>query len=429
MLTSRVLSSFNANSLTVTNADQLLQAVRNPNVAVITIEGFLSEVPGFRLSPHQEIRGDSIDTCGLEFRDGDDGIKLSSDNSVSSLTLVTSVDRCAIWNDESVPDLGTLCISKVRTVGRVRILARHKVRAGHVDVRSLEILAADSRTAEERPNDFGVFVLQGAFTLWNLQPDLEVRITAELTGISVGRPDSPVLGSGIFVAGNGNTGGSLRVQRLETAAVYSEGRIPPGTPDQITGGVFVLHGATVDLVKSQGPVMTFGANDMAFDNWGVVDRWFAAEKVTTFGPSGIGFVNFGLTRGINLQAPIETFGRGARGFNVYAGTVEQATFDRIVTHGDGAVGIQISQPTGTIFVRRGIETFGGTGPSLVKGVIQQLPAIALSIKPGARVDTIHIDGGLKTHGPQILPLEQFGSIRNLWVSGGCCNTRQESTQV
>ena len=73
MLTSRVLSSFNANSLTVTNADQLLQAVRNPNVAVITIEGFLSEVPGFRLSPHQEIRGDSIDTCGLEFRDGDDG--------------------------------------------------------------------------------------------------------------------------------------------------------------------------------------------------------------------------------------------------------------------------------------------------------------------------------------------------------------------
>ena len=80
---------------------------------------------------------------------------------------------------------------------------------------------------------------------------------------------------------------------------------------------------------------------MALDNWGKVDRWIPAEKVTTYGPSGIGFVNFGVTREIKLAAPIETFGQGARGFNVYAGTVEKAEFDRIVTHGDGAVGIQI----------------------------------------------------------------------------------------
>jgi hypothetical protein len=52
-------------------------------------------------------------------------------------------------------------------------------------------------------------------------------------------------------------------------------------------------------------------------------------------------------------------------------------------------------------------------------VIQELPAIALSIKPGGRVDTIRIDGGLKTHSPQILPLEQLGSARNLVVAGGC----------
>ena len=38
---------------------------------------------------------------------------------------------------------------------------------------------------------------------------------------------------------------------------------------------------------------------------------------------------------------------------------------------------------------------------------------------GARVDTIRIDGGLKTHGSQILPLEQLGSIRNLVLTGGC----------
>ena len=298
------------------------------------------------------------------------------------------------------------------------MLARNQVRAGHIEVRDLDIVAADSRAANERPNGYGVFLLQGALTLWNCQPDPDVKITANVSGVSVGRPDSPVLGSGVFVAGHGNEGGPLHLQHLQTGAIYSNGGIKPGTPDQISGGVFVLQGATVDLVRNEGPVTTFGANDMAVDNWGTVDRWSAADKVTTFGPSGIGFVNFGLTREINLQAPIETFGLGARGFNVYAGTVDKAMFDRIVTHGDGAVGIQISQPAGSVFVRRGIETFGGTGPSLVKGVIQELSAIPLSIKPGARVDTIHVDGGLKTHGPGIVPLEQLGSIGNLIVSGG-----------
>ena len=120
-----------------------------------------------------------------------------------------------------------------------------------------------------------------------------------------------------------------------------------------------------------------------------------------------------------MQAPIETFGLGARGFNVYAGTVEKAEFDRIITHADGAVGVQISQPIGSVFVRRGIETLGGTGPSLVKGVIQQLSAIPLSIKPGAMADMIRIAGGLKTREPEIAPLEVFGSIGSLVIEGGC----------
>jgi hypothetical protein len=208
--------------------------------------------------------------------------------------------------------------------------------------------------------------------LWNLQPDPGVKITAEVARVSAGRADARVFGSGIFVGGYGEHGGSLRMQRLETGAVYIEGRIKPGTPDLISGGVFVLHGANVDLVKNDGPVSTFGANDMALDNWGTVDRWIAAEKVTTYGPSGIGFVNFGVTREIRLEAPIETFGQGACGFNVYAGTVEKAEFDRTVTHVDGAVGIQVSQPIGRITVQNGVETFGGTGPSLVKGIIKTL---------------------------------------------------------
>jgi hypothetical protein len=83
-------------------------------------------------------------------------------------------------------------------------------------------------------------------------------------------------------------------------------------------------------------------------------------------------VSFGSLNELTANAPIETFGKGARGFNVYDGALNQATFDRITTHGDGAVGVQISKTVGRLVVRRGIETFGGTGESLLKGVLMTL---------------------------------------------------------
>lgn len=121
---------------------------------------------------------------------------------------------------------------------------------------------------------------------------------------------------------------------------------------------------------------------------------------------------------LRLLAPIETFGGGARGFNVYAGTVHDAEFDRIVTRADGAVGLQISQPVGRIAVRRGIETFGAVGNSLVKGVVVKLPATPLSIKPGGSAREITIEGGLYSHGSGIDPLQLHGSVTALFISGG-----------
>ena len=249
-----------------------------------------------------------------------------------------------------------------------------------------------------------------------MQPDLD--ISANLIGISVGRIGRPVLGSGVFVGGAGDKGGRVLVQCLQTKGVYSNGMIAAGTADQITGGVFTIYGARVALVLNEGPVVTYGINDMALDNWGTVDRWIAKSTVTTHGASGIGFVNFGLLGELRIEAPIETFGQGARGFNVYTGTVESAEFDRIVTHGDGAVGVQLSQPIGRLRVRRGIETFGGTGPSLVKGVVVTLSAMALSIKASGSARLIHIDGGLKTHGKGINPVEQYGTVDEFRVRGG-----------
>ena len=129
-------------------------------------------------------------------------------------------------------------------------------------------------------------------------------------------------------------------------------------------------------------------------------------------------MNFGLVNELKVQAPIETFGQGARGFNVYTGTIHLAEFDRVVTHADGAVGVQISQPIGRLVVHRGIETFGGTGDSLVKGVVMKLSAIGLSVKPGGSAREIEVDGGITTNGAGIAPLELNGTIGALRVSGG-----------
>lgn len=69
-------------------------------------------------------------------------------------------------------------------------------------------------------------------------------------------------------------------------------------------------------------------------------------------------------------------------------------------------------------VRRGIETFGGTGQSLVKGVVMTLSAIALSIKPGGSAREIEISGGVKTNGKGVAPIENHGEIDTFRVGGG-----------
>ncbi|MGH6643871.1 MAG: hypothetical protein ACRED3_14365 [Bradyrhizobium sp.] len=402
---------------TASTIEQLIAATRDKSVQWIVVSGNLATASSINLLPGQSLRGEG-DGAAVTFAAGTDGLQLSSDNRIHHIRLNASVDKRAIFNDTSVASLGRIELRGVTTTGCVQILARDKVRGGHVDVNGLDIIAADARGEKVRPHGYGVHVINGAFTLWNMQQDTEVVVSADLVGLSAGRDGAPVRGSGIFVSGGGDKAGRLNVRRLETDAVYSDGGIAPGTPDQITGGVFTVYGAHVDVVRNRGPVVTYGVNDMVLDNWGVVDRWTAEAKITSYGPSGIGFVNFGIVHELKVKAPIETFGQGARGFNVYTGTVNLAEFDRVVTHADGAVGIQISQPIGRLVVHRGIETFGGTGPSLVKGVVISLSAVALSVKPGGSAREIEIAGGVKTNGAGVAPIEQHGAIDSLRVTGG-----------
>ncbi len=407
----------NSDERSATTAEEFVALAADKNIRQIVVDGDLINVPSVRLAPGQVLRGQH-ECSSITFAAGIDGVQLSSDNRIHNIRLNASENKRAIFNDTSVESLGRIELRGVTTTGCVQILARDKVRGGHVDVNGLDIIAADARGEKERPHGFGVYVINGAFTLWNMQQDTGVIVSADLVGLSAGRDGAPVRGSGIFVSGGGDKAGRLIVRRLETDAVYSDGGIASGTADQISGGVFTVYGAYVDIVRNCGPVVTYGVNDMVLDNWGAVDRWTADAKITSHGPSGIGFVNFGIVQELRVNAPIETFGAGARGFNVYAGTVNLAEFDRVITHADGAVGIQIGQPIGRLVVRRGIETFGGTGPSLVKGVIVTLSAIALSIKPGGSAREIDISGGVKTNGAGVAPIEQHGAIETLRISGG-----------
>ncbi|GAA2567076.1 hypothetical protein GCM10010424_06240 [Streptomyces lienomycini] len=208
-----------------------------------------------------------------------------------------------------------------------------------------------------------------------------VRLTRDniLESVTVRCPERPVLGSGVFVGGHGDwdgvaDGGTVRVNTLCTGEIHTDGGIPAGTTDLISGGVFVISGAVVGQVLNCGPVTTYGQNDMVLDNWGQVQTWTATAPVTSHGPSGIGFVNFGVLGSLDVQAPITTL-------------------------------------------------------SLVRGMQAELAAVALSVKQGGRIGTATVDGRIATSGDHLTTVEIDGEVGTLRVTGGIHATGREADAV
>ena len=401
---------------TVSSSAELTEALAS-GATDIHIEGTITGSPMITLPPGVNLRGDGT----LKF--GAKGVRLTSNNVVDGVTVLTEDDEVAILNDTGVRDLGTLTLRNVRTTGQVLLVAEDKVRSGHVQIENLHIESAEVRGRSRRPWGFGVEALQGALTVWNLQSDPDVIVTAELLDISVGTERTPIRGSGILVGGRGDSagavgGGILKVSRLRTGEIHTNGGIPEATPDLISSGVFVISGGIVEEVINTGPISTYGQNDMVLDNWGDVSTWTATAPLTSYGPSGVGFVNFGNIDRLVVRGSIETNGRGARGFNLYEGSLREASFASIATAGDGSVGIQISKPLDKLAVTGDVATSGGEGLSLVKGVQVVLKAVALSIKPGGEVGTISIGGQLRTSGDNVTTVEIGGGVERLDVAGG-----------
>ena len=384
----------------VTTGAELLTALTEADE--IEVDGSLAGMSMITLRPGVTLRGGTL-------RFGAKGIRLTADNTLEDITVLVPDWEVAIGNDTRAADLGRLVLRGVRTRGQILLLADGAVRGGHVEVDGLTVASADLRGRPERPHGFGVDAMQGAFTLWNRQTDPAVRITASLKGLSAGTADSPVRGSGVFVAGH------VDADMLRTGPVFTDSGIEPGTPDLISGGVFVVSGARVAAVINDGPVTTGGANDMVLDNWGDVGSWTARAPVTSHGPSGIGFVNFGALDRLDVQAPVTTHGAGARGFNVYDGSLASARFLSITTHADGAVGIQVSRQLPVLDITEDVTTFGGRGTSLVRGQQVALSAIAVSIQPGGRIGRLSVGGSLTTHGDDVVTLDVAGELGTLTV--------------
>ncbi|MCI5826056.1 MAG: hypothetical protein MR006_05270 [Arcanobacterium sp.] len=390
------------NIVRVANATELAEAIAAGSLNIV-VDGTITGSPSITLPEGTTLSGGTLEFKGK-------GVRLTRNNTLRNITIATLPYEVAVYNDFSVADAGILRLDNVSTIGQIYIAAEGAVKNIRVETSGVFVKDADVRGRVDQPHGYGVDVLQGGFTLWNRQADPEAIFTATLKGVSVGTKETPVRGSGVFVAGYADreghlTGGAFKADLIETGAIITDGGIATGTPDKITGGVFVVSGAIVDRVENNGPVITKGANDMVLDLWGETPEWIANAPITSYGPSGIGFVNFGKMGHLEINAPIVTNGGGARGFNVYDGSVESAVFDSITTTGDGAIGIQVSKPMGSITVKGDVRTTGGEGTSLVKGVQMVLKAIGVSIKPGGELTEISIGGTVSTEGENLTSFE------------------------
>lgn len=371
----------------------------------IEVEGRIANLSSLKLPAGTNLRGAGTG-AELHFKSGQPGLMLSANHHVSGLRLMADETQIAIGLSDDTDDLGTLEISDLGTVGRFHLEAS-QAKSGHLKLSNIHVERADAAIAAHRPAGFGVEVLLGGIAVYNFSKDCSSRWTLEARNLSGGSREHPLRGSGVFIFGGWfipdnadpskapaptQEGGTIEVKLLTTGEIHANGDIPKGTSNLITGGVFIGSGVHAHSVINEGTVTTYGVNDMVLDNWGKVDSWVAQAKVASYGDSGIGFVNFGDIDLLTTKDSIETHGLGARGFNLYDGSLREAHFQRITTYGDGAIAVQLSQPFGTITVEQDLRTKGGEGDSLVRGKLVHLKANALSIKQGAKGDTIRVNG-------------------------------------
>ncbi|MER6936253.1 hypothetical protein [Nocardioides sp. NPDC000441] len=408
----------------MTTSQALVDATQSGCEQTIVVDGDLTNVPSFALAPGQNLTASSSGGS-IAFAPGSDGVQITQDNRVSNLRLATDTTQRAVYNDTTVENLGEVALHDLQAVGQVQLLIKDDVSGGDVKVDGLDVVAADTSAQTGLVGTFfaaPLEAMQGAFTLWNSQSDPSVVVTADLQDISIGRPDSPVRGSGVFVTGAfplfvdadnvetfGDTlhqqsvnpsHGSIEVNRLTTGDVHTQGSTTFYRGNAVGGSVAVFDGPSAPVaqgIKVKGSVTTAGLTNGGINIYSDLDKLKVADDITSTGPNGFGVVTWPHIGSIDVDGRLETFGTGSRAFNAYAGEVAEAEFGQIVTHGDGGVGVDVFRPIGKLVVHRGIQTSGGTGTSLVLGVLKPLQASAIgAAELNGAIDKVYSGGPIST---------------------------------
>ncbi|MDO5026343.1 MAG: hypothetical protein Q4E50_00780 [Tissierellia bacterium] len=407
--------------------DQLKKAI-DEGEKLIELENSISSPNSLTLKRGVTIRS-TEEKVFLSFINSE-GLGLTSDNTVANLAIQTNPSKRAIFIDSSYKELGKITLKDLTVTGLVQLLTRGENEKLLIDIDSLDIISADSRFFPERPMKYGVNVYQGALTIYNFNPSEESRIDVRAENISLGRENAPVIGSGVFISGFNDTSGPVYIEKLSTNEIHSNGMIPSGQPNLITGAIFIVYGAFAKEIESKGLVKTYGTNDMVLDVWGTVDKWISKGKVVSLGSSGIGFVNFGKVKEFKSEGPILTYGLGARGFNQYDGTIEKAYFKSIETFGNGSIGMQFSKPVGTISIEDYVKTKGSVGETLVKGEIKTLKADAISVLEGGEIKDLDVKGDLLVEGEDVVAYHvNGGKVGNFSISGQIRAENEKSQAV
>lgn len=394
----------------------------------IELTNSINAVDTIKLNKGQKIFSNEENLL-LSFINGD-GLALSGDNEISNVAIQTTPSRRAIYIDSKEEDLGEIKLNNLTITGMVQLLTRGNNKKLSVKIETLDILAADARNYPERPMKYGVNVYQGALTIYNFNPKegSEIRVSAE--NISLGRQKAPVIGSGVFISGFNDESGKVIIEKLTTNDIYTNGMIPTGQPNLITGAIFIVYGAHAKEIISKGKTVTYGTNDMVLDVWGEVDDWISKDKILSYGSSAIGFVNFGHVKNYRAEAEVKTFGLGARGFNQYDGSIENAEFKSIKTLGDGSIGMQFSKPVGTITIKEDVETTGSTGETLVKGEIKELQADGISVLEGGEIEKLVVEGNLTAKGEEVVAYHvNGGKVKSFELKGKISVENENSKEV
>lgn len=367
----------------VDRATDLLIAVET-GVEVIEIAAPIGGLPPLALSRGQTIIGKGAATP-LSFVH--DGLSLSGTNSLKSLHINCPATASAINVAPGATECGSFHLSECQCEGVVHLVFDDNAGDVTLAIAGIAVTCANATALLPRPAGNGVEVQQGALTVWNRSVAPTV-VTLVARDIVIGSSAQPVGGTGLFVAGNqSGKGGTISLHQLETGPIFSDSMLPEGTTGIVAGGIFLLAGVNGEWVETLGDIVTWGANSVPIDTWGLIGHWRIDGNARSHGPSAVGMVNAGTLERCTINGEIETFGDGARGCCIY-GPTGTITARAIRTHGSAAAGLHVVDQLDAIILTDGVFTAGAPGQGLMKGRMIETPAHGVEVETSGRLGVL-----------------------------------------